>query len=294
MSGWHVVGDWGSSRMRLWRVRDGIVEDRQYGPGIIGRGTPPASALRDAIASWLGDGPPDAITLCGMAGARGGLHEAPYAQCPLTAEQWREATVQFTFDGIPVGIAAGCADGDADVMRGEEAQVFGAPTVDPALGQGRSVIVLPGTHAKWVWVTDGAITGFRTMLTGELFKLLQSSSLFAFGGGEGLADDAGFAAGVARAGESSGLLGELFTLRAAQLLRGRSAGWAREYLSGLLIGAEIAEVRRSGCLPGAVSLIGDATLAERYARALAASGVTAHLLDAEACTLAGLRLILEG
>ena len=37
----------------------------------------------------------------------------------------------------------------------------------------------PGTHTKWVAARDGRITGFRTVMTGELFALLKEHSILA-------------------------------------------------------------------------------------------------------------------
>jgi 2-dehydro-3-deoxygalactonokinase len=269
------------------------VADRCDGPGIIGLGRPPADVLHEAIAPWLADGAPATITLCGMAGARGGLHQAGYAECPVSAADWTRQTVRLDIGGTPVRIAAGCATRRSaerdDVMRGEETQVFGALAVKPQLGRGRQIVVLPGTHSKWVTLEDGRITGLRTFLTGELFALLQSSSLLA--AWESVEDDPnGFAAGLDRAARG-GLLGNLFEVRAAQLRRGRSPSWARSFLSGLLIGAEVAELQSLSDAPSAVHLIGDPALTDHYRQALAGAKIDGVLLDGEGCALSGLRLI---
>lgn len=71
--------------------------------------------------------------------------------------------------------------GRADVMRGEETQIFGAIRLDPGLWEARHVAVLPGTHSKWVTLDDGHSVAFRTFLTGELYTLLQGSSVLAAG-----------------------------------------------------------------------------------------------------------------
>lgn len=291
MSGAGILGDWGSTRLRLWLLRDGVVADRHDGPGIVGLQQSPANALQAAIAPWRERESLAGITLCGMAGARGALHEAPYTECPATLSDWAETAVRFTLDGLPVRIAAGCAEAAADVMRGEETQVFGAFALRPELAEGGQWLILPGTHSKWVWARDGTILSLRTFPTGELFALLQSSSLLAAGETGDEDGDGGFIAGVALAEEHPGLLGKLFAARAAQLRQGRSLGWAREFLSGLLIGTEAAEMRTAAALPRSVALIGEPALAERYRRALHAYGVACDFVDGESCALAGLRLL---
>lgn len=282
-----VIGDWGGSRLRLWRILDGEVVARREGPGMIGTANP-AAELSVAVDGWAA-GP---IILCGMAGARDGLLEATYLPCPVSAGQWVSAATCGEFVGRPLRVAAGvsCRNtlGRPDVMRGEETQIFGALTLDPTLAIGDHWVVLPGTHSKWVRLKDGTIAGLRTFVTGELFRLLQRSSLLAFDEQPGESDiEAGLSDGLARRTERSELTSTLFEARAAQLCDGKSPGWASGFVSGLLIGAEIAEMAPEG----PVIIIGAPRLAARYAQGLAQSGITATLIDGETCAIAGLRLL---
>ncbi|MEC3910433.1 2-dehydro-3-deoxygalactonokinase [Sphingobium sp. CR2-8] len=298
MSGFAVIGDWGTSRLRLFRVEDGVIVARRDGPGIGAVGRAAEAALADTIAPWLADGTPQSITLCGMVGARDGWVEAPYADCPADADTWRQAAVRFDWRGAPLAIMAGLACEDAvgmpDVMRGEETQIFGAIARDTALAQGRRLIVLPGTHNKWSLVEDGRILAFRTVPTGELFALLRDQSTL--GPKVDVTDlaqeSAGFAEGLDRAG-SAQLLLSLFAARAMRLRSGRSPDWALGYLSGLLIGCEVAEICATMGVVEDVVLIGDKRLSARYAQALAARGIGSHVLDGDACALAGLGFMGE-
>lgn len=293
MNGYAVIGDWGTSNLRLFRVEGGQIVARRDGPGIGAVGQAAEAAFADTVAPWLADGLPLSITLCGMVGARDGWVETPYADCPADATAWRAAAVRFDWRGAPVAIMAGLActgaDGIPDVMRGEEAQIFGACARDPAQAQGRRLIVLPGTHSKWALVEDGRVLAFRTVPTGELFALLRDRSTLGpkDAVGDAAQDAVGFAEGLARAGEGAVLAG-LFAARAMRLRAGRSADWSLGYLSGLLIGGEIMEARALLKADDGVTLIGDARLADRYARALAAQGVKTQRLDGDACALAGL------
>lgn len=287
-----ILGDWGTSRLRLFRVTPGVPPadwPRREGAGIGALTGPAAAALGAALGDWLGTAP---VRLAGMAGARGGLAEVAYVDCPADAGAWRAGAWRGTLAGMPLTIAAGLAmppGGPPDVMRGEETQIFGALALHPALAQGRQLILHPGTHSKWAVVEAGRITGFRTYFTGELYALLRGSTLTRLAGAEDGADqDRGFADGLARAREGD-LLAALFTARAAQLRGGATGSWAHGYLSGLLIGHELA------ALPGdtAVTLIGAPQLTEAYARALAAAGQGCTRLDGDACVLAGLGLLEE-
>ncbi len=293
-----IAGDWGTTRMRLFRCVGGRVVDRVDGPGIgaLASATP-AQALRDAIAPWRADGAPLHIVLCGMAGARSGVAEAPYAHCPADAQAWTARAQRLVLDGIPVAIAAGLAceraDGAPDVMRGEETQLFGALHLDAALASGRRLCALPGTHGKWAWLEDGRIVQFQTFPSGELFALLRDQSTLTRVGDDPAGEDAGFDDGLAAARTRSGLLGQLFRARAAQLRAGKTRGWALGYLSGLVIGSEVGEILDASPAPPALTLVGDPALSARYARALAGAGATATTLDGDACALAGLHLLEE-
>jgi len=288
-----LFGDWGTSRLRLWLARGDAITPWREGPGIGTLDRPAKAVLRALVAELPADERPAQIVLCGMAGARGGLHEAGYVDCPADQTVWARRATTITLDGIPLVIGAGVAlPADApraDVMRGEETQVFGAIARDPALASGRHTLLLPGTHSKWVIVEDGAIIGFTTAFTGEFYALLGKSTLLA-AGVEGEGGDEGFTAGLVRA-RDGGVLGALFEARAAQLRQGRSGAWAAGFLSGLLIGGEITEMAARGPLPPCIPLIGDSRLAERYARALAGYGSTAQPLDADACAIAGLAML---
>lgn len=294
--GYEVIGDWGTSRLRLFRVENGGITARRDGPGIGVVGREAEAAFAGTIAPWLEEGAPADIRLCGMAGARDGWVEAPYAECPADAATWRAAAVRFDWRGAPLSIMAGLAcvgtDGVPDVMRGEETQIFGAIARDPALGQGRHLIVLPGTHNKWSVVEDGRITSFRTMPTGELFALLRDRSTLGpkIDEADPEQEAEGFAEGLERAGEGR-LLSSLFAARTMRLRAGRSADWAMGYLSGLIIGCEIVEVRSTLGAADDIVLIGDARLSARYAQALDMQGLPSRSLDGDACSLAGLGLV---
>lgn len=292
---WSVRGDWGTTRLRLFRIEDGRVVDRCEGPGIGALPAPPETVLREALAPWLANGAPSSIALAGMVGSRNGWREVPYVACPADVAGWRAGALTLAIDGVPVTIAAGLSildGGRPDVMRGEETQIFGAIAAHPELAEGRHMLVLPGTHSKWAAIEDGRIVAFRTYPTGELFALLSThSTLLRVAGAVAPGDDAaGFAAGLDRAASGADLLGALFETRSAQLLAGRSAGWAHGFLSGLLIGGEIAAPPGADRQAG-VEIVGDPKLAARYETALTHAGIAACPRDPDRCVLAGLALL---
>jgi 2-dehydro-3-deoxygalactonokinase len=167
-------------------------------------------------------------------------------------------------------------------MRGEEAQLLGAQV----LGHGDGWYVLPGTHCKWVRLHGGRVADLATYMTGELFSLLTQHGTLSSVTRSGEPAPEAFERGVASAA-LSGLSNALFGCR-AQVVSGRlPAAQAREYLSGLLIGAEWHDVlRRAGHAPSRVTLIGSAELAERYATVGKLFGCSIMTLDARSVQLA--------
>jgi 2-dehydro-3-deoxygalactonokinase len=284
----YVLGDWGTTRLRLHRMRNGIMFDRLEGPGIGSLDAPAIRVLMNRIEDWRAEGDIEEILLCGMAGARGGLVEAPYLACPATVDAWRGAQTRMMLDGLRISVAPGLSyrspTGIPDVMRGEETQIFGAMAVMPDLAHGEWLLLLPGTHSKWARVRDGAITGFRTCPTGETFALFtqQSTLVGPDAAGTGSFDE-GFRQGYERRTDPLGPA--LFEARAARMLDGRSRDWAKGFLSGLLIGSEIHALAPAG---EQVIVIGDPALWDLYRRALSASGVAQQFIDGEAAVLAGL------
>jgi 2-dehydro-3-deoxygalactonokinase len=173
--------DWGTTSFRAFRIApDGTIRDRRAGlRGIVH--VPDArfgDTLRDEIGPWLAAGE-NHVLLSGMIGSRQGWKEAPYLPCPAGAPQVAAALVEIEFDWAQVklvpGLSATDEAGVAEVMRGEETQVFG---VLEAMG-GSGLACLPGTHSKWVRVEDGRITGFTTHMTGEAFGALRGQAILA-------------------------------------------------------------------------------------------------------------------
>jgi 2-dehydro-3-deoxygalactonokinase len=289
-----ILGDWGTTRLRLFRMEGGAIVDRLDGPGIGQLAGSPAETLAATLAPWRETALASGVLLCGMAGSRNGLVEVPYAPCPADAALWRASLSTVEVEGISVSVAPGLSSanfaGHADVMRGEETQIFGAAALDPALATGRTLLVLPGTHSKWAELIDGRVERFHTFLTGEMFALLRDHSTLTRAGTDAMGREAGFADGLARSG--TGLLAGLFEARAAQLLEGKSLGWALGLLSGLLIGGEFAEaLSLAGNKPERIALIGDPGLSALYTQAAARHGCAVTLLDGDACAIAGLGLL---
>ncbi len=289
-----VSVDWGTSSFRAYLVVDGQVrEKRATDKGILAiPAGGHAGALRDALGGWRHEGP---IVLSGMIGSRQGWKEAPYATCPARASDIAAACVRWDEPGIGrILLAPGLKtidhDGVPDVMRGEEIQILGAMR---AFGVADGAFILPGTHSKRAIVRGGVIVAFNTFMTGEVFAALKGHTILARLMAEGASDGSGFKRGVkegAALKSAGGLLHRLFATRTLGLFDLLPPPELADYLSGLLIGAELAE-SLSTAAPEAY-VIGSGALSTRYAQAAKALGF--RLIPApEDCVVLGQALILE-
>ena len=269
--------DWGTTSLRAYRLApDGRVLDRLDQPGGI-MTVPPGgfpAALESVIGPWLAAGE-HSILLCGMVGSRQGWVEAPYLSCPAGADELAAATIALPFTRararlIP-GLTCTDADGVPDVMRGEETKL-----VALAARGGDALVCLPGTHCKWAQLAGGRVTGFTTHMTGEAFAALSQHTILARTSEEAPHAPAAFARGVARAQQTGGLLHHLFGARALHLMDQLAPAETRSYLSGLLIGHEVAAaLAETGAR--SVELVGAEGLAALYHAALTQLGVAVRL-----------------
>lgn len=286
-----LAADWGTSNLRAWRLgADGEVKAVQRLPwGVAGLEPGEAARrLKDELRPALGaEGLP--AVLCGMVGSKMGIAEARYADCPAGAADVAQRLLQVDDDTfIAPGLRCVRPDGYPDVIRGEETKVLGWLRLDPKRMQGEHVLCLPGTHGKWVRVKDGRIHHFMTCMSGELFALLSEKSVLKPGASP--SDPASFDEGLRFGAAEGPLASRLFTVRARMVGAGLEGGKAASFLSGLLIGDEVARLPQLlGLKDGStIGLMGETGLCDLYAPALAGRGLKVELAEAEQAVIAGL------
>lgn len=292
--------DWGTTHLRAWRVGpDGRAQARRsFDLGVSRLAKGEAAARFEAEVRPALEAGGLLALIAGMAGSNLGWLEVPYADCPVDADALAQGVAQVPGATPYVGIVPGLrwrGEHGPDVMRGEEVQLFGWLAADPRRRRGAQLLCHPGTHTKWTLAVDGRIERFVTAMTGELFALLTTYSVLK--GAEGDADGPAFRDGVAAAGEGDALLARLFSARARVVGGGGVRPEdVRAYLSGLLIGADVASSPRLLGAPAdaPVSVVGDGRLCLAYQRALALRGVEAGVYDGEEAVLDGLRTIFQG
>jgi len=296
-----IAIDWGSSSFRAYLLApDGkVIGETASGDGI---GSVAASAypatLERLVGHWLDANLFLPVIASGMVGSRHGWREAPYVRCPAGPIEVAQRLTAVEADGRRIVLAPGLSyanEADVDVMRGEETEIFGVAET------GARFIVLPGSHSKWARVEGERVVAFKTYVTGELFAALRDHTIAgAFArAAPAKASGAAFALGVERGAAAaadkakSGLLGLLFGARALPLMGKLDPDDSGEYLSGLLIGAEIGEARRLH--PGETPHIAGAeALVKRYLKAFEALGVGARAAPPRAAARGLFRIAREG
>jgi 2-dehydro-3-deoxygalactonokinase len=296
-----IAVDWGSSSFRAYFMSlDGEVLDEVAsgdGIGSVSAGAYPAT-LKRLIGRWLEAHRDLPVIASGMVGSRHGWREAAYVKCPASPRDVASRLTQVEADGRRVHLAPGLSFADesgGDVMRGEETEIFGVAD------SGARLIVLPGSHSKWARVEGDRVVAFKTFVTGELFASVRDHTVAGAFAKAAPAKSPGeaFALGVRRGAAAaacegkSGLLGLLFGARSLPLMGALDGDDAGEYLSGLLIGAEIGEGRR--LFPGEEPHVAGAeALVGRYLAAFEAIGVRANAAPPRAAARGLFRIAREG
>lgn len=274
-----IALDWGTSSFRAYLAdASGAVHETVSGPeGILavenGRFE---EALERHIGTWDTGLP---VVASGMITSRQGWIELPYLQCPADAGSLVSALHRHrTRSGRTISFATGLSfvssDGIPDVMRGEEAQVFGS------LEPGLSHFVTPGTHSKWIAVEGEGIARFATYMTGEVFALLKTHSILGRLIKDGADDDAAFDRGVAAAfADPAGFLHRIFSARSLVLFDRMPPEHIASYLSGQVIGTEVAHAISQNPRNAEYCVLASPVIGGRYVRAIAAAGLKVRYGD---------------
>ena len=216
--------DWGTSSFRLWLLTasGAVLAERWSDEGMVSAASTGFDVVLERHLSELGVPDELPVVMCGMVGARQGWQEAGYLDTPADLGgiigKARKIIDAYPRDArILPGVAKRKA-GAPDVMRGEETQLLGLV----ADGVEAGLILMPGTHSKWVTLKGGRVKGFSTYMTGEQFGVLSRHSVLcaAVDAAATVApDDPGFLDAARTAfGDPQALSNLLFQLRAGKLL----------------------------------------------------------------------------
>lgn len=309
-----IIVDWGSTNFRAFLVKgDNVIDKRSVaGNGVLQlyqsmtdkslfhdpsfRSRYYSDILKAGISDWLGD--VRAIYMCGAIGSREGWLDTGYTEAPANIKKLADNIRFLNPDEshfpaeLRIGILPGLATaekGRFDMMRSEEVKSFGALSV---CGLKDGIFCIPGTHCKWVVIRNEVITGFHSILTGEIYNTLQMNGSLAplLSGEDEAGDEASFDRGLALAGEGYDLLSDIWQLRAQAIRAKEPPEHLRSYLSGILIGHEIRQAFTVISNLENVVLLSDLGPRQKfYKRALEKSGlIVTHSVESEAAVCEGM------
>ncbi|MDE3249359.1 MAG: 2-dehydro-3-deoxygalactonokinase [Bacteroidota bacterium] len=261
MKGHFISCDWGTTSFRLRLVNSTdkqVLAQIERNKGIAAvykeweRADLPAekridffrNVLQQYLQEWTGaaiGGLP--VIISGMASSSIGIKELPYGTLPFQMIASALTTFQIepssTFSHEIILVSG--LKTEQDVMRGEETMLLGCET-----GDSEQLFIFPGTHSKHVMVKDGVAVDIKTYMSGEFFDLLANQSILSQSVSK--SDDCNFQEYFEQGVHDSignNLLHTVFRVRTNQLFKRLSREQNFHYLSGLVIGAELAEIVRS-------------------------------------------------
>ena len=284
-----LVGvDWGTSSLRVSAMdtHGALLAEEKSARGILTIAPGGFDAALGAVLSAWSVAPTIPVVLSGMITSRNGWRETPYLEAPCELAELAQSLMTHT-DGFGrrlyfVPGVQQLESGSADVMRGEETELFGwlarhkGANAERVSEPEERVFLLPGTHSKWVQTEGFTIKSFVTCMTGELFALLSEHSILSrLMTSDRPANPAAFTQGAKQGlAEPAKLSSMLFSARAMPLLGLLPTDDIQDYLAGVLIGAEVATQVAGHERP--IVVIGRGDLTERYVSVLALAGQSAE------------------
>lgn len=144
-------------------------------------------AIQDILTEFaLCEGDIIRILASGMITSELGLCELPHITAPAGIKELHDNMAEVSFpaiSSIPFVFVRGIKVisenlADFDMMRGEETELIGLMAIYPQSLITNAVFVLPGSHSKIIRTdSDGRITEFSTMLTGEMIMSLSQGTI---------------------------------------------------------------------------------------------------------------------
>ena len=183
------------------------------------------------------------VVASGMLSSSIGMKELPYANMPIAFNGEDLICEAVSMDGESKLLLVSGAKTENDVMRGEEIQAVGLSNRLPK--EERGILLLPGTHSKHITFQKGRFEDFTTYMTGELFEIISKQSILAASLKPAEWDTSFreiFLRGVGE-GVANRQMTSLFSIRANDLIKDIPRKQNYFFLSGLLIGGELAALK---------------------------------------------------
>lgn len=196
------------------------------------------------------------IVAAGMITSNLGLVEVPHIASPCDIKDFATASVVKVlpeFFNIPCIFIPGMKNSVAadtvlsfreelnklDVMRGEEVETIGL--IKQLQLKGKGIMVLPGSHTKYVLVEDGVVLSCLSTLSGEIIYAVQKDTILSSSITKDLVkitEKAALLEGF-HSSETNGLVRALYQVRLLQLFGKMDGNQRANFLVGAVLASDI-------------------------------------------------------
>ena len=267
-----------ASVFNLWKEKKIIEENRfDFYLSVLNKGI---KNLEQQLQTGLKNIP---VIISGMASSSIGMIEIPYKSLPFHVDGSDLIAKKIAgIDGFPneIFFISGIRT-ENDVLRGEETQLVGCSEED-------GLYLFPGTHSKHITVKNRSAVDFKTYMTGEFFGLLADKSILSTSVVKTTATDQSLQAFDKGVNDAAlNLLHAAFLVRTNQLFNKYSKEENYYYLSGLLIGSELKDLKNTS--HSNIFLVGAEELCSYYKKALQIlePGKSIKTINADEATIKG-------
>lgn len=194
------------------------------------------------------------VAASGMIGSELGLANVMHITTPVDIKKLAENITKVYFDEFPSlpfyfipGIKCmGDSFETTDIMRGEETELFG---IDTETLSGESLVILPGTHAKFIKVENGVIKSFSTSMCGEITAAISRNTILSKALPEKLSSnpDGEYLAKGYEYAKSNGIAAAMFKVRILSSLFSVTAEQLCGFFTGAILSDDIDRIAGCGC-----------------------------------------------
>lgn len=259
-----VTIDAGTSNLRIRIVEDKkIIFDRKENYGVkIGKEKFQENLyklLKDCIKeNNLKNEDIDCIIASGMITSALGLMEVEHLAVPVSLEKFAQNIKKVKFFEFEINLITGIKVEkeyfkneklkSIDVIRGEEVEVFGI--LEEMKSDEPMLVILPGSHNKFIEVVDGVIINLLTTMSGEIYDAMTRCTILRASVDDSFADtiDKKFLQLGNKIGQKYGLNQGSFVLRGLDLVEELPINQKANYLLGLVLSGDISSLKKNGYL----------------------------------------------
>lgn len=256
-----ITIDAGTSNLRVRIVEDKkIIFDRKENYGVkIGKEKFQENLyllLKDCIKeNNLKNEDIDCIIASGMITSALGLMEIEHLHVPVSLKKFAQNIKKVKFFEFEINLITGIKVEkeyfkeenlkSVDVIRGEEVEVFGI--LDEINSSEQLLIILPGSHNKFIEVSNGIITNLLTTMSGEIYDAMTRCTILKTSVNDKFAEtiDKKFLQLGNRIGQEYGLNQGSFILRGLDLAEELTVNEKANYLLGLVLSGDIASLQKN-------------------------------------------------